>query len=66
MIFLLAYHLSHGIKSMFQTMGLNNERYEPKLNKLAIAIATIIFLGYISIPVAILAGLVKLPGGMTI
>ncbi len=66
MMFLLAYHLSHGIKSMFQTLGLNNERYEPKLNKLAIAIATIIFLGYISIPVAILAGLVKLPGGMTI
>ncbi|MGB5105706.1 MAG: succinate dehydrogenase cytochrome b subunit [Candidatus Zixiibacteriota bacterium] len=66
MMFLLAYHLSHGIKSMFQTLGWNNERYEPKLNKLAIAVATIIFLGYISIPVAIMSGLIKLPGGMVI
>jgi succinate dehydrogenase / fumarate reductase, cytochrome b subunit len=66
MMFLLAYHLSHGIKSMFQTLGWNNERYEPKLNKLAIAIATVVFLGYISIPVAVLTGLLRLPEGMVI
>lgn len=66
MMFLLAYHLSHGIKSMFQTLGWNNERCEPKLNKLAITLATIIFLGYISIPIAILSGIIKLPEGMVI
>ncbi len=66
MMFLLAYHLSHGIKSMFQTLGWNNERFEPKLNKVAIAIATIVFLGYISIPVAVLTGLLRLPEGMVI
>ncbi len=66
MMALLAYHLSHGIKSMFQTLGLNNELYEPKLNALAIIVATILFLGYISMPIAVLAGIIKLPAGVTI
>lgn len=66
MMFLLAYHLSHGIKSMFQTLGMNNERYEPKLNALAITLATILFLGYISMPLAVIAGIIKLPAGVTL
>lgn len=61
MMFLLAYHLSHGIKSMFQTLGLNNERYEPRLNALANVVAAILFFGYISIPVATLTKLLRLP-----
>lgn len=66
LVFFLIYHLTHGIKSMFQTLGWNNERTEPKLNTLAIVLSTIIFLGYISIPIAVLAGLIKLPIGVTI
>ena len=64
MMLTLAYHLSHGIKSMFQTLGWNNEKYEPGLNTLSYAIATILFLGYISIPVAVILNIVKLPAGV--
>lgn len=64
MMFLLAYHLSHGIKSMFQTIGWNNEKYEPGLNKLSYAIAYLLFLGYIAIPAAVLLNVLKLPAGV--
>ncbi len=66
MMALLALHISHGAKSMFQTLGWNNERYEPKLNRFAIGLAIFLFLGYISIPISILLGWVKLPAGVTI
>jgi succinate dehydrogenase / fumarate reductase cytochrome b subunit len=53
---LLALHLSHGTSSMFQSMGWNNGAYRPVLEKASRAIALLIFLGYASIPVAILLG----------
>lgn len=53
---LLCLHLSHGASSMFQSLGWKNDAYRPLLDKLAVAIAGLIFLGYISIPVAILLG----------
>ncbi len=54
----LTLHLSHGIQSMFQTLGLNNEKTLPAVIKIGTIAAMIIFLGYISIPVSIFAGLV--------
>jgi len=56
---LLCLHLSHGISSMFQSLGLSNRGYGQFLDKLAIAAATIIFIGYVSIPAAVLVGMVK-------
>jgi len=53
---LLCLHLSHGTSSMFQSLGWKNEAYRKLLDKLALVIATLIFVGYISIPVAILCG----------
>jgi succinate dehydrogenase / fumarate reductase cytochrome b subunit len=53
---LLCLHLSHGISSMFQSMGWKNKAYGPRLDKIAKAIALGLFLGYSSIPVAILLG----------
>jgi succinate dehydrogenase / fumarate reductase cytochrome b subunit len=51
---LLCLHLSHGISSMFQSLGWKNEGYGPFLDKVARIGALVIFLGYVSIPVAIL------------
>ncbi|MEW6050553.1 MAG: succinate dehydrogenase cytochrome b subunit [Candidatus Zixiibacteriota bacterium] len=59
---LLCYHLSHGIASMFQTIGWCNERVKTPLERISMAVSTLIFLGYISVPIAVLAGVVKLPG----
>ena len=53
---LLCLHLSHGASSMFQSMGWKNEAYRPLLDNLARVVARLVFLGYVSIPVAILLG----------
>jgi len=56
---LLCLHLSHGASSMFQSMGWKNDAYRPFLDKAAQVVAGLIFIGYISIPVAILCGFGK-------
>lgn len=53
---LLCLHLSHGASSMFQSTGWKTDAWRPALDKLAQAAALLIFLGYISIPIAILLG----------
>jgi succinate dehydrogenase / fumarate reductase cytochrome b subunit len=56
---LLGLHLSHGLWSMFQSVGLAHPRLSPYLRSAARAVATLIVLGYISIPIAVLLGFVK-------
>src|SRR4051794_12658395 len=56
---LLCLHLSHGVSSMFQSIGWKNAAYGPTLDKLARYVAVLIFLGYIAIPASILLGFVK-------
>lgn len=53
----LALHLSHGIQSLFQTLGLNNEHTLPIMVKSAIVISIILLIGYLSIPISIFSGL---------
>jgi succinate dehydrogenase / fumarate reductase cytochrome b subunit len=53
---LLCLHLSHGVSAMFQSLGLKNHAYEPCISKAAKIIAVVIFLGYVSIPIAVLCG----------
>jgi succinate dehydrogenase / fumarate reductase cytochrome b subunit len=56
---LLFIHLGHGLASLFQSLGLRNHVWWPRI-KLAATLASVaIFLGYASIPVAVLAGLGK-------
>ena len=56
---LLAMHLNHGIGSLFQTLGLNSAKLRPLWEKGGVAFSWLIFLGYASIPVAVLTGVVK-------
>jgi succinate dehydrogenase / fumarate reductase cytochrome b subunit len=51
---LLCLHLSHGLSAMFQSLGWKKRSYGPTLDCGAKWVAALIFLGYISIPVAIL------------
>ena len=62
-MFLLAYHLSHAAESFFQTMGWANDKYLPKLKFLSNLFAVVMFLGYASLPIAVLLNIIKLPGG---
>jgi succinate dehydrogenase / fumarate reductase, cytochrome b subunit len=58
-IILLGLHLRHGIWSMFQSLGMNHPRHTPILKSAAWVIALVIVLGYISIPISVMLGVVK-------
>ena len=58
-ICLLGLHLRHGLWSMFQSVGFNHPRHTPILKGAAAIIAVLIVLGYISIPISVLLGIVK-------
>jgi succinate dehydrogenase / fumarate reductase, cytochrome b subunit len=58
-MWLLALHLSHGSSSFFQSLGLNNQTLTPRLARGGRILAWLIFIGYTSIPVAVLLGFVK-------
>jgi succinate dehydrogenase / fumarate reductase cytochrome b subunit len=55
----LCLHLDHGIWSMFQTLGWNNARTTPVLKGLSRVVALVAFAGFISVPIAVLAGWVS-------
>ena len=59
-MFLLALHLSHGSSSFFQSLGLNNQKLTPRLAFAGRVFAWCLFIGYSSIPAAVLLGWVKL------
>jgi succinate dehydrogenase / fumarate reductase, cytochrome b subunit len=50
----LASHLVHGFQSVFQTLGLRAKKSAATLQQLSIAYAAFIWIGFVSIPVAIL------------
>src|SRR5579871_5926398 len=54
----LALHIYHGAWSIWQTFGVNNRRRDLAFRQLAGAIAAIVFLGNISMPIAVMAGLI--------
>jgi succinate dehydrogenase / fumarate reductase cytochrome b subunit len=54
---LLCLHLYHGLWSWLQSLGMYHPRYTPIVKRAAGVIAILIAAGYISIPVAVLAGL---------
>jgi succinate dehydrogenase cytochrome b subunit len=55
---LLCLHLRHGLWSMFQSIGLHHPRYTPRLQSASWVAALLIFLGFSSIPAAVMAGLI--------
>ncbi len=55
----LAFHLYHGAWSMFQSLGVNNPRFNPWRRYLAIAFTASIVLANISFPVAVMAGIIE-------
>lgn len=55
-IALLCLHLSHGVSSMFQSLGWKKSYYKRLIDNGSRAVAIAIFLGYISIPIAVMLG----------
>jgi succinate dehydrogenase / fumarate reductase cytochrome b subunit len=55
----LCLHLDHGIWSMLQTLGWSDAKATRALRALARGVALAVFAGFISVPVAVLAGWVR-------
>lgn len=53
---LLGMHLYHGLWSLFQSMGWNHPRFNPWRRTFAVTFAVLVTLGFVSVPVAVLAG----------
>jgi succinate dehydrogenase / fumarate reductase cytochrome b subunit len=54
---LLGLHLSHGVPSAFQSLGLSNQAWAPTIRKLGLGVTLFVVIGNISIPLTILLGL---------
>jgi len=52
----LCLHLTHGIWSMLQTLGWSTARNEAMLKAISRLIGIVVFLGFSSVPVAVMAG----------
>ncbi|MCE9582780.1 MAG: succinate dehydrogenase cytochrome b subunit [Planctomycetes bacterium] len=56
---MLATHLRHGLWSLCQTLGINHPKYTPALKAGSTVVAAAIAVGYISIPVSVMIGILK-------
>ncbi len=59
---ILGAHLSHGISSFFQTLGIQHPRYTPWIRRLGTAAAWILAALYATIPLAVMFGIIPQPG----
>jgi len=55
----LLLHLTHGVQSSFQTLGLNNDQTIPAVTRAGTVAAIALFLAYSAIPVSIVLGIMK-------
>ena len=55
----LAMHLYHGTWSMFQTLGIEHARVNAARRWLATIIAVLVPLGFVSVPIAVLLGVIR-------
>ena len=58
-VLLVGLHLHHGVWSAFQTLGLRTPRSERALRNLSGTVATLVTLGFVSVPVSITFGWVS-------
>jgi succinate dehydrogenase / fumarate reductase, cytochrome b subunit len=56
---LVGFHLSHGVWSMFQSIGFSHPRYMPIIKNFAAVFSWLLILGFISVPFAVLTGLIR-------
>src|SRR5688572_6544346 len=54
----LGLHLSHGLWSMLQTVGLNRPHLEPALRKIAIIVSALVIAGFIAVPLGVMTRIV--------
>ena len=56
---LVGLHLSHGIWSLFQSLGFSHPRYTPIIRKFSAVFSWVLITGFISVPIAVFSGIVN-------
>ena len=56
----LGVHLFHGLWSLFQSMGWNNPRFNALRRRFAVGLSSLIVIGNVSFPIAVLLGVVSI------
>ncbi|NOR49631.1 MAG: succinate dehydrogenase/fumarate reductase cytochrome b subunit [Desulfuromonadales bacterium] len=59
-LFFLFLHVGHGIQSLFQTLGLSNDKSLPFMEIVSKLVSVVLLVGYISIPMLVVFGLIKI------
>ncbi len=59
-LFFLFLHVGHGFQSLFQTLGLSNDKSLPVMGMVSKLVGFVLLIGYVSIPLLIIAGLIKI------
>jgi succinate dehydrogenase / fumarate reductase cytochrome b subunit len=60
---LIGFHLFHGTRSLFQTVGVNHDSYNGSIRVVNLALVAIFVIGNCSIPILVYTGVIGLPGG---
>ncbi|MEJ2218234.1 MAG: succinate dehydrogenase cytochrome b subunit [Gemmatimonadota bacterium] len=55
----LGLHLYHGVWSWFQTLGLNNQRFNRYRRPIALIVTLVITLGFASVPLSVVTGILR-------
>jgi succinate dehydrogenase / fumarate reductase cytochrome b subunit len=55
---LLWFHLNHGASSLFKSLGLRHPKYNSMLDMVGPAVATLVVVGNIAMPLAVLTGVI--------
>jgi succinate dehydrogenase / fumarate reductase cytochrome b subunit len=58
-IIAVGFHLRHGLFSAARTLGQQSARGEKSIKTAALALSLILVIGYLSVPFAVLTGIVK-------
>ena len=58
---LLCLHLSHGVSSLFQSLGFSHPQHTPRIKAVARLVGILYFAGYASIPAAVMLGILRAP-----
>ena len=56
---MITFHVYHGLWSAFQTVGANHPKYNPFRRPLALGLALLLLLGFLTVPVGVVAGVLS-------
>ena len=57
---MVTFHVYHGLWSAFQTVGANHPKYNPFRRPLALVLALLLFVGFMTVPVGVMAGVLTI------